>query len=313
MSFSNEVRNELARVIPEKTCCQKAELAAVLFTKGKMDTDAQGVTFLQVDMDTAAAARKVFRLLKKLYGLQSTVSMREHRRFHKTRVYRVSTRILPGEVWILQDLGLVDAEGKSRRAFKTSLCSKNCCRRAFIRGIFICRGSINKPEGTYHLEMVFNELSMAESVQKMLARLGVDARLSERKNGLVLYLKDSETIVDFLRLVEASNALLEFENVRIIKSMRNNVNRQVNCETANLARMVDASVRQVELIEQLINQVGVQGLPRPYRELAMLRIDHPDSTLRELGLMLEPPLTKSGVAYRMRKLEEYAEEFLQDI
>jgi DNA-binding protein WhiA len=313
MSFSNDVRNELARIIPEKTCCQKAELSAMVSLKGQLQTDPVGAYILQVEMDSAAAARKVYRLMKNLYEIQPTVSMRENRRCRKTRVYLVTVRILPEQNWILGDLGLMDQHGIIRQEPRAGHIRKNCCRRAYIRGVFISRGSINRPEGTYHLEMVFSEARLPLQVQKILSRFHIEARLSERKNGLlVLYIKESEAIVDFLRLVGASSALLEFENVRIIKSVRNQVNRQVNCETANLARMVDASVRQVELIEQLIEKEGIKGLPHNFRELALVRIEHPDSTLRELGTLLDPPLSKSGVAYRMRKLEEYAQERLQD-
>ncbi|MPN40483.1 putative sporulation transcription regulator WhiA [bioreactor metagenome] len=145
-----------------------------------------------------------------------------------------------------------------------------------------------------------------------MRKLSLEARISERKNSLLLYIKESEKIVDFLRLVEASKALLDFENVRIVKSMRNQVNRQVNCETANLAKTVDASVRQVEMIEKLLDKIGVKGLPPNLRDLAMLRLDYPDSTFKEMGVMLDPPLTKSGVAYRMKKLEGFAATILDE-
>jgi DNA-binding protein WhiA len=210
----------------------------------------------------------------------------------------------------LQELGLND--GSIRKQVNWSLISKSCCKRAYLRGIFIARGFINRPEGNYHLEIVLNDSRLVSDVQKIMQKLEIQARVSERKNTLLIYVKESEKIVDFLRIVEASKALLDFENVRIVKSMRNQVNRQVNCETANLAKTVDASVRQVEIIERLLQKIGVKGLPPNLRELAVLRIDHPDSTFKEMGIMLNPPLTKSGVAYRMKKLESFAESILDD-
>jgi conserved hypothetical protein len=311
MSFSNDVRNELARIIPEKTCCQKAELSALLMLRGDLAPNAIGELCLSTQVESATPARKIYRLLKEAYGLSSTVRVQEKKRFKKSRLYVVETPIdkFQGES-CLKELGLADSTRKSQ--INWALLGRSCCKRAFLRGIFISRGFINRPEGNYHLELVLNDSRLVSDVQKIMRKLGVEARISERKNSLLLYIKESETIVDFLRLVEASKALLDFENVRIVKSMRNQVNRQVNCETANLAKTVDASVRQVEMIERLLDKIGVKGLPPNLRDLAILRLDHPDSTFKEMGIMLDPPLTKSGVAYRMKKLEGFAATILDE-
>ncbi len=306
MSFSNDVRNELARIIPAKKCCQKAELAALLEMRGEIKASPDGVTLVKTTVENPVQARKVYTLLKETYGLSSTVRILQKKRFRKSRVYVVETRLdSPRSNKLLEELGRTDTGFKKQ--VNWSLVRKNCCKRAYLRGIFISAGFINRPEGNYHLEIVFNDSRLAADVIRIMQKLGLDARLTERKNNPLIYIKESEKIVDFLRLVEASRALLEFENVRIIKSMRNQVNRQVNCETANLAKTVDASVRQVEMIEKILAQIGVRGIPPNLREIAFLRIEHPDSTLKELGTMLNPPLTKSGVAYRMAKLESLAE------
>jgi len=310
MSFSNDVRNELARLIPEKICCQKAELSALLMLRADLITAQNGDLFLTTTVENATPARKIYRLLKEAYGLSSTVRIQEKKRFKKSRLYVVETPIKSiGDAW-LQELGLNDKGLK--RQVNWALISKNCCKRAYLRGIFIARGFINRPEGNYHLEIVLNDSRLVSDVLKIMQKLDVQARVSERKSSLLIYIKESEKIVDFLRIVKASKALLDFENVRIVKSMRNQVNRQVNCETANLAKTVDASVRQVEIIERLLHKIGVKALPANLRELAILRIDHPDSTFKEMGNMLNPPLTKSGVAYRMKKLESFAEVILDE-
>lgn len=311
MSFSNDVRNELARLIPEKICCQKAELSALLMLRADLVPDQNGNLCLTTTVENATPARKIYRLLKEAYGLSSTVRVQEKKRFKKSRLYVVETPLneTNGDAW-MQELGL---NGKVlKRQANWALISKNCCKRAYLRGIFIARGFINRPEGNYHLEIVLNDSRLVSDVLKIMRKLEVQARVSERKNSLLIYIKESEKIVDFLRIVEASKALLDFENVRIVKSMRNQVNRQVNCETANLAKTVDASVRQVEIIERVLHKIGVKGLPANLRELAILRIDHPDSTFKEMGIMLNPPLTKSGVAYRMKKLESFAEAILDE-
>ena len=310
MSFSNEVRNELAHIIPSKTCCQRAELAALLALRGEIIFKEDGTRHLQVEAENAASARKVYRLLKNNCQLQPRVRIVQRKRFKQTRFYLAESHLTDSDVQLMEEMGLVDNEGNIRREVDWKMLGKNCCKRAYLRGVFMCKGFINRPEGNYHFEIVLNENSLAHDIKKILAKLKVEARIGERKNNLIVYIKDSEKIVDFLRVVEASKALLNFENVRIIKSMRNQVNRQVNCETANLGKTIDASVRQVELIENLIAKLGINRIPRQFRDLAILRIEHPDSTLKELGLMMTPPLTKSGVAYRMRKMEVYAEETL---
>ncbi|MGE5389815.1 MAG: DNA-binding protein WhiA [Deltaproteobacteria bacterium] len=308
MSFSNDVRNELARVMPEKDCCRKAELSALLASSARwLDADDGGIDLI-VQAENAATARKIYKLLKDAYGLHAAVGSEIKKYFGKSHVYEVSAHIDQKNRWIQQELKAFPRD--QGKPGTSSLLGKSCCKRSYLRGIFLSRGFVNRPEGDYHLEITFNDALLAAEIQKLLARFELHAHSFERKNNIVVYIKESEKIADFLRVVGASNALLDFENVRIIKSMRNNVNRQVNCETANLAKTIDASLRQTDLIEGLIARGGLESLPPNLRELALLRIDYPDNSLQELGEMLKVPLSKSGVAYRMRKLERLAEEWM---
>lgn len=311
MSFANDVRNELARIMPEKECCRKAELSALLLTSGQIHCQADNQYNLEAVVEKAATARKIFKMLKE-QNLQSSVRMEKRKRFNKTRVYMVNTLIKDEQDFkTIEGINIIDRNLILKPAVNQELIAKTCCKKSYLRGLFLNRGFINRPEGVYHLELVINDAKLAADIQKMLLRFNIPARLGERKNSLFLYVKESEIIADFLRVVGASTALLEFENVRIIKAMRNDVNRQVNCETANLAKTVDAAVRQNNLIKELLNQEGWEGIPPQYVQLVQLRIDFPDSSLAELGKMMGPPLSKSGVAYRMRKLEEYAAAKLQ--
>ncbi|MDR1615799.1 MAG: DNA-binding protein WhiA [Syntrophomonadaceae bacterium] len=307
MSFAAEVRNELARIIPDKECCRKAELHAIFITSGQEFTMPNEEYLLLVKVENAATARKVFQLLKQTYHVQATVEIDNKKRFKKTRRYSISA--------------LLDAEQKKELAdFKMPLnakniinrtwVSKNCCRKAFLRGIFLSRGFISKPESNYHLEIVLNNDELASELVKLFSKFNLHARIVQRKQQLVIYIKESEQIVDFLRIAGASKALLHFENIRILKSMRNTVNRQVNCETANLAKTIEAAVRQIELVEKLSVNEELGSLTAPLNEIAQLRISYPDATLKELGEMLTPPLSKSGVAYHMRRLEKRAREII---
>lgn len=310
MSFSNDVRNELAREMGEKDCCQKAELSALFMSSGKLSRESSEY-LLSLTLDNAATARKAFKMIKNVYGLQSTVKVANRRFFRKNRFYVVNTELGPNSSKLRSEMIVYQAKGISRRINWSQL-GKSCCKRAYLRGLFLSRGFINRPEGSYHLEIICNDSKMAADIKKLMGLFDLPAGIVERKASLVIYLKEGEKIVDFLRLVGANKALLDFENVRILKSVRNNVNRQVNCETANLAKTIDASLRQVELIEQYLEKYGWEGIPFNLRELAWLRVEHPDYSLKELGSMLDPPLSKSGTAYRMRKLESLIEAVAGD-
>ncbi|MDO4540783.1 MAG: DNA-binding protein WhiA [Syntrophomonadaceae bacterium] len=326
MSFSNQVRNELARIIPEKECCCRAELSALLVGRGELISGAGAQDFmsqedalaqvpngyreLRFSADNPIIVRKVYRLLRRLYNWQPSVGQQTERRFNRSRTFSLECLLNEEQ---LEQLGQVVSYGNQyeiRRQVNNKLVSRQCCRRAYLRGFFICHGFVSRPEGNYHLELIVEDGRMATDLQKLLSAMGVSMRRSERKGQLILYIKDGEQIVDFLRVVEANNALLEFENVRILKSMRNRVNRQVNCENANLDKTVNAAVRQVDLIQLLLQKKGIKWLPQQLREVAVLRLDNPDATLKELGLLMEPPLSKGGMAYRMRRLEALAEQEL---
>ncbi|MBO8159005.1 DNA-binding protein WhiA [Thermosyntropha sp.] len=313
MGFSHEVKDELTRVMPDRLCCSKAELAAFFLAGAKITKD-NDIMSLQIETENAATARKIFSLIKQIYGFSSSVRMEKRKRFNKERIYIVNTPLIgEEESKALGEFLNIEGEGRVRGGVRRGLVSRNCCRRSFLRGVFLSRGFVSRPEEQYHLEISLNDSRLAADVQKIVSKLGVELKKTERKNSVVLYIKDSEKIADFLRIIEANKALLYFENVRIIKSMRNDVNRQVNCETANLAKTIDASVRQIELLKKLVKEKGVASLPPHLRELAFLRINYPDLSLKELGEMLNPPLTKSGVAYRMRKLEKMAEDLLNEL
>jgi len=313
MSFSNETKNELARIIPEKECCQRAELSGLLNIGGTFTwDDSQNEMVWELSTENAATARKVFKLAKALLAVPGEVTILNKRQLKKNKVFIVRARQERDEMFLMQELGLFNGQGRRVERVPESLVHRRCCKRCYLRGAFLARGSVNKPEGEYHLEITCPSLVTAQDVAKLLEKLGIAARVSERKSGIVLYIKESESIVDFLRVAGASTALLDFENVRIVKSVRNQVNRLVNCETANLEKTVAASWRQTETITRLIEKVGLEGIPESIRDVAILRLKNPDLSLKELGGMMEPPLSKSGIAYRMRRLEAMARRILGD-
>lgn len=311
MSFANDVKNELAREIPARDCCRQAELAALIIMNGGTRSENRAFSIV-VRAENAATARKVFRLFKEIFQVSASVTSDNHRRFKKSRYYEVTAFLAMRDVQALQDIKVLDAEYRVKQRVNWAAISKACCKRAFLRGVFLSRGFINRPEGEYHLEIILQDRFLASDLNRLLQRFDLQSRVVERNRNLVLYIKESEKIADFLRVVGASKALLDFENARILKAMRNSVNRQVNCETANLAKTINASVRQIELIRKMVDKSGWEAIPTQFKELAAIRLNYPDLSLKELGAMLTPPLSKSGVAYRMRKLESLAEENLHN-
>lgn len=198
------------------------------------------------------------------------------------------------------------AKGEDLLAVKNALVQAVCCKRAYIRGAFIAAGSISNPSKSYHFEIVCNRLEEAEYLRSMMNVFDLDAKIIERKKTYVVYLKEGAQIVDVLNVMEAHVALLEFENIRIMKEMRNSVNRKVNCETANINKTVSAAVRQMEDIKYIRDTVGFDRLPEGLKDVALTRLAYPDASLKELGGLLETPVGKSGVNHRLRKLSEIA-------
>ena len=179
--------------------------------------------------------------------------------------------------------------------------------RAYIRGAFLCTGSMSDPGKSYHFEMVCEDEQTAQILKELMAGFFVHAKVILRKQRYIVYLKDSEEIIQILNVMEAHRSLMELENIRIIKDMRNSANRQSNCDSANINKMVRTAARQVDDIRYIEEHFGFEQLPPQLREMAQVRLENPDVSLQELGTYLDPPVGKSGVNHRLRKLKEIAE------
>lgn len=312
MSFSSVAKGELCRITDEKKCCQLAELAAIMKMSGTIHINGKNGLSFRIATENPAIARRVFTLLKNVFGIQTDILVKKNSTFKKSNVYIVVITPDMGAKEILLKTGILKQHSDGtigiNNKIYSELIKKSCCRRAYIRGAFLGGGSISNPEKTYHLEFVTNSIENAEDLMKLINTFDLNAKVIQRKSNFVVYLKEGEQIIDLLNIIGAHSALLELENVRIYKEMRNNVNRLVNCETANLNKTVDAAVRQIESINFIKEKVGLKKLPPNLREIAELRINYPDVSLKELGQMLNPPIGKSGVNHRLRKIEKIAEE-----
>lgn len=310
MSFSTTTKEELARLENNRKCCLLAELAALVRMDGTLQISANQKYSLNIITENAPVARKIYNLAKGLLQLPADIVVRRKLRLKKNNSYLV--KIYPHGIDDLQKLGIVNKEGEIQAGIDKNLIKKRCDQKAYLRGTFLAGGSISNPEGNYHLEIISNDEVLAGDISKLLNKFDLKAKISTRKNFYVVYLKESEHIFEFLALIGAHQALFEFENIRILKGMRNQVNRIVNCETANLSKTVDAAVRQVENIRLIDQTLGLTKLPENLQEIAFLRLEYPDFTLKELGEVLNPKVGKSGVNHRLRKIDEIAEKILTE-
>lgn len=307
MSFSLDVKEEIAKQTSNMRHCQLAELAAVISYCGSVVKTEDKKDALLISVEREPLYRKCFTLLKKTYNI-SDVSIKGYEKNGRYEICLSDADI----VWdIFKSIGIVDKKGLFigfGHRVDSTLIKNFCCRRAFVKGTFMCIGSMSDPSKGYHLEMVCEHEEQALQIQEVLNTFEIDAKIICRKKYFVVYIKEGSAIVDFLGICEASVALMDFENQRIFKEMSNSINRQVNCETANIAKTVKAANRQVEDIILIQKVYGFEKLPDGLREMASLRLQYPEATLQELGDLLDPPMGKSGVNHRLRKLCEIAEE-----
>lgn len=306
MSFAAQTKKELT-MIEAQSCCERAELSALIRMNGSVQLSSKKIV-LDISTENAAIARRIYSLIKKHFQAHTELLVRKKMRLKKNNVYIVR---IPARVEeILKELRIVFEGFMFQPGIDESIISNNCDKRAYLRGAFMAGGSVNNPEGSsYHLEIA----SMYEEHCQALVDLANDefhlnARCIERKKGYIFYIKEGEKIIEFLNLIGAHQALFKFEDVRIMRDMRNSVNRIVNCETANLNKTIGAAIRQIENIKLLQKEVGLENLPDKLREVAEIRLMHPDMNLKEVGEMLKGKVSKSGVNHRLRKIDEMAEK-----
>lgn len=297
MSFSGTVKEELATQIDSARHCRLAELAALIHFGG---STCEGGAHLCLETENEAVVRKCFTLLKKTFNIDTVVT-------------RGKNRLLPddgAEARVIQALHLAGREGSMlalEAPVNTLLIKNSCCARAYLRGAFLSIGSMSDPEKSYHLEFVCNERTQAEQLQNIIREFQIEAKVIKRKKYYVVYLKEGAGIVDLLNVIGAHVSLMNLENLRIVKEMRNSINRRVNCETANISKTVTAASKQIEDILLIRDKYGFENLPDNLRQMAEIRLEYPDAALKELGGYMEPVVGKSGVNHRLRRLSEIAD------
>lgn len=272
MSFSTDIKEELEKQLPSARHCQIAELAAMI---------QYGDVLLP----------KYFTLLERTFQGKEDIG-----------------EVADEEIFAAIKCPLEVTKEKLEATIVNPILLKSmCCKRAFLRGVFLTSGSMSNPEKRYHLEFVCATMEQAQQVKDTILAFEVDAKIVQRKKYYVVYLKEGEGIVELLNIMGAHVSLMNFENFRILKEMRNDINRRVNCEAANITKTVNAASKQIEDIEYIRKHYGFQKISDSLREMAELRLEHPEATLKELGELLNPPVGKSGVNHRLKKLGELAD------
>ena len=311
MSFSSKVKEELSKDCNNPRHCCIAETAAIISMCGKVVFDEKDRVRIEIHTENVTVARKYFTLLKKTYNINTDISIRHSSSLNKSRSYILSVNDDETARKILMTCRLMKPFGVIEEDFSISdslIIQRECCKRAFIRGAFLASGSVSDPVKTYHFEIVCLSEAKAKQLQMIMETFNINARVIKRRKYFVVYVKDSSQVVDLLNIMGAYNALMDMENVRIVKDMRNNVNRKVNCETANINKTVSAAVKQIEDIRFIQMSSAFDELPESLQEMAELRARYPEATLAELGQLLDTPVGKSGVNHRLKKISLFADE-----
>ncbi len=310
MSFSSDVKKELTCVPLGARHCILAEVAAMIIMAGEIRYENKEFS-IKFHTENAAIARKYFTMIKKAFNINTEVVPSTNKKHGKKQTYTIVTKSSDEAENILKATTLLKYENNKytlRNYVDSNVIQNICCKRSYLRGAFLGAGSLSDPEKGYHLEFVHQTEQEAEFLQSLMYTLEVEPKVVPRKNNYILYLKEGTQIVDLLNIMGAHIALMELENVRIVKEVRNNVNRIVNCETANLKKTVSAAVRQTQDIEFIQNTIGISALPENLQQIANYRLEYSSSSLKELGELLTPPVGKSGVNHRLKKISEIADE-----
>jgi hypothetical protein len=304
MSFASRTKNELVSLVVSD-CCAKAELSALTKINGVVNISRDGLR-IEFQTQNATIARRYIKLLRQLYDVQIDLLTRKQMRLNKANVYII--RITNFAEMIIEDLMLIDMDNSG---IAPALIEQNCCKRAYLRGAFLASGSVNNPErSAYHFELSILDAKLADDLQALTNEYNLNARILKRKRNYIVYIKESEKISDFLRIINATNAVLDFEDIRIFRDMNNSVNRIRNCDIANLNRSWEASNKAIDNINLIADTLGLDILNDKLLEVAILRLKYPDSTFAELSELYyeeyNKQISKSGLNHRLRKINEIA-------
>lgn len=310
MSFTSKVKTELADRISNAKHCRVAEIAALISMCGNVSIDEFDNYKVYIQTDTEVTAKKFRELLWKTFHIDTDVEEKDKQLSHSKKTFIVEIKKTQDALTVLSATKIMNDQKEIEEQMdinKNKIIKKDCCKRAYLRGAFLSSGSISDPEKSYHFEIKCTNENKANQIVDILKSFDVDAKIIERKGRFIVYLKDSEKVVDALNIMEAPVALLEVETIKVDKEMNNMVNRQMNCDLANTNKTVNAAQRVIEDIEYIDEEVGLSYLPEKLQQIARIRMENPEASLQDIGDMMVPALGKSGVNHRLRKISEIAQ------
>ncbi len=310
MSFASETKNELARIVPEKKCCMLAETAGFMRLAGSIKLAGGGKFQIVMTTPSPAVARHYKTIIKNYFSVDTEIEMEEGSRLGRRREFVLSIGPENLSEQILRETGiLMVREGMNciSDGIYDGLIKTKCCRKAYLRGAFLAAGTVNNPEKSYHLEISAATEALARELRKLMnGFVDITARVVARKKGFGVYVKSGEQIKDILAIMGATNQFFKFDNTMMMKELRSQTYRINNLDNANIDKSLDAAERQIESILKIKKTKGLQILSPKLREAAEARLDNPELGIEELGRMMSPPLSKSGINNRLRKIEEIA-------
>ena len=313
-TFSQLVKGEAIRnAVPRCAQCYKAELSAIIHMAGSIHLTGRERLSLSITTESAGIARRIVKLIKACSKLVAEIQVEQNEKLGRLHRYKIIIPSQPGLIDLLDELGMMTREHSLESGIAAELVKEQCCRASFLRGAFLAGGSISDPQKkNYHLELITHNEDFANGLIYLMSLVHLKAKISHRKSYYVVYMKESEANARFLSLIQAHSAVIKLEEVRVIKGLRGEVNRRLNCETANLEKTVSAAWEQVEAINQLIARGGLGSLPASLRRTAELRLEYPEATLKELGEYHHPPISKSAVNHRLRLIRQYVKNFTEE-
>lgn len=312
MSFSSDTKNELSRTVPEKKCCMLAEIVGFIRVSGSIRLVGGGRFKIVTSTDNAAVARHYKKMIKAYFKVDAGLEVVQSTSLKKGRSYFITIGPDKLSEQILRETGiLMVREGMNyiSDGIYEGITKTKCCRKAYLKGLFLGSGSITNPERDYHFEIVASTEVLANDIKRLINTfIDIHAKCIKRKNTYITYVKDKGQISDILAIIGAHSQYFVFEDVVLTKEMRNAANRQSNCDQANIDKALATSVKQITYIKKISELKGLKSLPEKLRAVALLRLENPEATLSELGEMMDPPIKKSGMNKRMKKIEEIAEK-----
>lgn len=307
MSFATDVKDEMAHVMPTCSHCDYATLAALVRIEGTLFVSGPDKYRVEIATDSASVGRLMIRLIHSLYDLKTELTVRRSV-LHKTPNYLIGIPSQPGLAEALHDLGIINDTGGLEMGIDPKIIQKQCCGAAYLRGAFLGSGFISDPKSNFHFEIVVENEQLAYGLVDLLAEKGITAKVMHRRNTYMVYLKSGDAILEFLAFTGAHRSAIALEEERVVKAVRGDVNRLINAELANQQKASKAAVAQIKTIRRVLEKHSIQTLPPALQEFIRLRVTYPEASLKELGDRADPPLSKSAINHRVRRLEALAKE-----